>query len=47
MLLTAENDYERKKGTEKIGKHDMAAKVHFPVFPLIRTAQKISRLLSS
>ena len=26
-LLTAQNDYERKNGTEKIGKHDMATKV--------------------
>jgi len=34
-LLTAQNDYERKKGAEKIGKHDMAAKVHSPAFPLI------------
>jgi len=34
-LLTAQNDYERKKGAEKIGKHDMAVKVHSLAFPLI------------
>lgn len=32
ILLTAQNDYERKRGVEKIGKHDMAAKVHIPPF---------------
>ena len=35
MLLTAQNDYERKKGAEKIGKYDMAAKVHIPVLFLM------------
>ena len=36
MLLTAQNDYERKKGAEKIGKHHMAAKVlHIPALPFI------------
>jgi len=34
-LLTAQNDYEKKKGVEKIGKEVMAAKVCFLSHPLI------------
>ena len=47
MLLTSQNDYERKNETEKIGKHDMAAKVHFPALPLILTTQNLARWLLS
>ena len=34
-LLKAQNDYEKKKGVEKIGKDVMAAKVRFPSLPSI------------
>jgi len=35
ILLTAQNNYEQKKGVEKIGKHDMATKVDILPFPFI------------
>ena len=47
MLLTAENDYEHKKGAENIGKHDMATKVRFRAHSFYMDYSKFSRLLLS
>ncbi|KAF8156595.1 hypothetical protein B0H34DRAFT_675048 [Crassisporium funariophilum] len=34
-LLTAQNDYEKKKGVKNLGKHDMAGKIVFVIISML------------